>query len=1049
MCDFHHIHTTSSYYIWEISRLMMKRQKISHEEFDKKYLPIDYANNKPFLKFCEIFSQILTLCLFLEQTISPRDVEGYPRYEIKTNSLLKKKVGEWTKDDLKNVVSIFSNILSLKTNDIDNWCIILNLHEMKPTDVTPKKVKQKILSLGSVFQSKLKAFIEDHGEGWESKLLNHTKPVSINRQLVCESSFNECFNPTDFLTTIKQLPFYESQIVPGGQFTIPPKKAIYEEATDLLSTEIIQALAKYWNRSLDETKLYKHQVLALKSLQKGRSILVSTYTSSGKSLIYQLPILDRLYKCSKTKISNLPTAFFIFPTKALAQDQLRAFTLLSDLIFDSKNAKIISGTYDRDTEKDERKRLRNEAHVIFTNPDMIHAEILPGWNSKWEEFLKSLKYIVIDEIHTYTGYFGTNVMFTLRRLKRICSELGNSDIQVISCSATISNADTHLKAMFALTDSEIDIIDSSKDGAPRGKKHWLIWNSPKVSTHGIYDRAHPIQDGTKLLAELVIRGARTIAFCKIRRVCELLMISTQDELEKRGYGNLKSKVMSYRGGYSREDRRNIEQRMFTGELMGIIATSALELGIDIGELDVVLIVGFPYNISNLRQQSGRAGRRSQGSLVILIGGSDPVDQHYMAHPRNVEEQTIISTPVSINKNIILAHIQCAASELLIDVDSDSKYFVLPETIFTIEYFQSMVKDYLVPVTAEGLVLYSPSENWGFDDSRFSLRTSSDEELEETGFSVIENNNNSAKILEKVEESRVPFVLYQGAIYLFQGNKYRVEYMNLKGRFAQVKKVHADYVTKTRDYTDVDPYKLQAAKELCPVKENEYSVMQGTVQIRTCVFAYYKLTKGKSGGYSQIMESLPIAEGHQNIYNFFSPGLWVDLPSKLMEKISSLEISMAAAIHAAEHVILSMIPLIITSYVEPQDLGTECKSPEKELKKAHFHRLRPSRLIFFENCTKMLERPKLGYFGDKSTGIMEQVYKNFEKIVKSALERLNDCRCESGCPECVASPYCVEKSVIISKPGAILILRYLNGVPLNEDSLPKSKNKVLPKLTIVM
>ncbi|KAI9685333.1 MAG: hypothetical protein M1820_010820, partial [Bogoriella megaspora] len=463
----------------------------------------------------------------------------------------------------------------------------------------------------------------------------------------------------EIIAEIKTLEWYTGQIVPDGHRVFDPQEPIYGELNFELSQSLVNAL--YNSRHI--TQIYAHQAEAINNLHEGHNVIVSTSTSSGKSLIYQVPVLHELEKDNHTR------AMYIFPTKALAQDQRRS---LKDLLSYMPGLEdIIVDTFDGDTPMPERNYLRDEARIIFTNPDMLHITILPQEDA-WRTFLQNLRYVVVDELHVYNGLFGAHVALIMRRLRRICAAVGNRHVKFISCSATVANSEEHMKTIFGV--DKVKLTDF--DGSPSGRKEFLCWNTPfKDPGDPTSGRGDTFSETAKLFCQLILRGVRVIAFCRIRKQAEILISAIRNELNFLERSEVMGRVMSYRGGYTPQDRRKIEKEMFEGKLVGIVATNALELGIDIGSLDAVITMGFPYTIANLRQQSGRAGRRNKDSLSVLIGDCFPTDQYFMENPDEIFTRPNCALQVDLTNIMVLeGHIQCAAHEMPIRLPSDETYF---------------------------------------------------------------------------------------------------------------------------------------------------------------------------------------------------------------------------------------------------------------------------------------------------------------------------------------------------------------------------------------
>ncbi|OXV11501.1 hypothetical protein Egran_00738 [Elaphomyces granulatus] len=822
---------------------------------------------------------------------------------------------------------------------------------------------------------------------------------------------------SEILAEIRELDWYTAQIVPNGHRVIDPQLPIYGDLKFQLSQNIVNAL--YNTKGI--TKFYSHQAEAINNLYEGHNIIVSTSTCSGKSLIYQIPML---YELEKDPISR---GIYIFPTKALAQDQRRSMKSLLQYM-DSLQDMIVE-TFDGDTPMDERNKIRDEARIIFTNPDMLHITILPQENS-WRAFLKSLKFVVVDELHVYNGLFGSHVAFVMRRLRRICAALGNHHLKFISCSATVANPEEHMKTIFGVQD--VKLIDF--DGSPSGRKEFICWNTPfKDPNDPTSGRGDSIAETARLFCQLILRGVRVIAFCKIRKQCEILLQAVRNEcqnLERPAVGKL---VMGYRGGYSPQDRRQIEKDMFEGKLLGIIATNALELGIDIGSLDAVMTLGFPYSISNLRQQSGRAGRRNKDSLSVLVGDGFPVDQHYMKNPDELFTKPNCALQVDLSNELVLeGHVQCAAFEMPIRPGEDNAYFGSKLTEFA---SSRLVKD--------SLGFFHCHERFRPQPSRcVSIR-----DVEENTFAVIDTTRNRNIVLEEVEASRALFTIYEGGIFLHQGETYMVKELNTEQRFARVTRVKVDWNTQQRDYTDIDPLETEVIRHITGTSASR--AYYGTIQIHAVVYGYFKIDKR-----GRVLDAVSVDNPPIDI---LTKGMWLDVPKRALEILESRHLNIAAAIHAAEHAVLSMLPTFVISL--PGDVRTECKVAKKELgkklklaKMAH-NDIDPSQMSSRSSKTaSSTSRPELrpparqrparltfynAKGGSSSSGIAAKAFEFVDLILRRAVARIEACSCitPQGCMECVCDERCKEKNIVMSKAGAGIILRCLLGWNVDIDALP--------------
>ncbi|KAL4749715.1 hypothetical protein BDW72DRAFT_204497 [Aspergillus terricola var. indicus] len=823
-------------------------------------------------------------------------------------------------------------------------------------------------------------------DGLSSKV---TGPIPRDRKTMAE-----------IIEEIRCLDWYTGQIVPDGHRAFDAQPAIYGDLRFALSQDLVNAL--YNTKGI--TRFYSHQAEAINHLHDGRNVIISTSTSSGKSLIYQVPMLHELEQDSNSR------GMYIFPTKALAQDQKRSMQELLQYL-DSLQGTMVE-TFDGDTPMANRNLIRDEARIIFTNPDMLHITILPQ-ESSWRTFLQNLKFVVVDELHVYNGLFGSHVALIMRRLRRICAAVGNRHVRFISCSATVANPEEHMRAIFGVDD--VHLIDF--DGSPCGRKEFLCWNTPfKDPGDPTSGRGDSVAEAARLFCQLILRGARVIAFCRIRKLCEVLLQAVRSEcnrLERPEVGNM---IMGYRGGYSPQDRRRIEAEMFQGQLLGIVATNALELGVDIGSLDAVITLGFPYSISNLRQQSGRAGRRNKDSLSILIGERYPTDQFYMRNPEELFSKPNCELQVDLTNELVLeGHVQCAAFELPIKPDDDQIYFgpQLSEFAST-----RLVRD--------AMGFYHCHERFRPQPSRcVPIRDTEDQH-----FAVIDTTNARNVVLEEVEASRAFFTLYEGGIFLHQGQTYLVKELNPDRFFARVVRVTVDWNTMQRDFTDIDPVETEHM-------QRAIRAFFGPIRIHAVVYGFFKIDKR-----GRVLDAVAVDNPPITI---MTKGMWLDVPKVALEILESRRLNMAAAIHAAEHAILSLLPSFVIS--SPGDVRTECKVAKKELGKdlkkvvrrgggtgdqdnipvlKPPHRQRPARLTFYD-----------AKGGSCGSGIARKAFEFIDSLLKRAVARIEACACVTpkGCLECVCDERCKEMNSVMSKAGAGVVLRCLLGWEVDVEALP--------------
>ncbi|CDO93201.1 unnamed protein product [Kluyveromyces dobzhanskii CBS 2104] len=836
-------------------------------------------------------------------------------------------------------------------NMANTWKKKTNKGDMNTPDYTTDAMKKMIAKRKVMFESSLNKFIFDckiQGKSPSDELerlsairvpkkKDFMDPIESMLQAKRDAETTVLNETGDsrpmipvLLEKIKRSSIYNDQIT--NSYIIPERLAQYGKLEFELSVEVYQAL--------EYKEFYSHQAAAMNSIHNRENVIITTSTSSGKSLIYQLSAIDMLLKDPHS------TFMYIFPTKALAQDQKRSFQKLLSRIPELSH--IIVDTYDGDTEQQARAGIRISARVIFTNPDMIHTSILPN-HPNWKMFLDNLRYVVVDELHIYKGFFGSHVALVMRRLARIVKGFYNNEkLQFISCSATLKHPIQHMKDIFGV--EQVTLIN--EDGSPRGTKHLVVWNPPKLSQHE-RKRENFIAQSAKILVQLIVQNVRTIAFCFVRRVCELLMKEVRVILQDMGKLDLINEVMSYRGGYSASDRRKIEQEMFHGNLRAVVSTNALELGIDIGGLDSVLMCGFPLSLANFHQQSGRAGRRNKDSLTLVVASDSPVDQHYVAHSESLLE---VDNPDSYqdlvldfdNMLMFESHIQCAAFELPIDIDRDSQ--------------------------------------------------GSEEDI----FAVVDITNGRNVIIEEVEASRTSFTLYDGGIFIHQGYPYLVREFNPDEKFAKVQRVDVDWTTSQRDFTDVDPEEIESIRSM---PNSDIPVYYGKIKNTIIVFGFFKIDKQ-----GRILDAI---ETHNPPVIINSKGFWIDIPKRALEIIQGKSLNTAGGIHAAQHAILGLLPRFIVTGVD--EISTECKAPEKEFAERQTSRKRPARLVFYDSKG-----------GKQGSGLCMKTFEHIEEILIGALQRVEECPCEDGCPECVAAAFCKESSLVLSKPASLVILHCILG-----------------------
>ncbi|KAI0340501.1 DEAD/H helicase [Trametopsis cervina] len=782
------------------------------------------------------------------------------------------------------------------------------------------------------------------------------------------------------IADIKEQDWYENQIV--FERTVPEKAPSIAELDPPLSENIMKGLSD----SRKITSFYSHQAEAIEALDQGKSVIVSTSTASGKSVIYQVPFLKFL------EANPESTAIFIYPTKALAQDQKQA---LQQLLFSCpglSHAQV--ATYDGDTPQDERKHIRDTASVIFTNFDMVHFSILPH-EDMWRRFLKNLKIFAVDELHYYTGTFGSHVAQIIRRFRRICAAVGNRRLQFISCSATIAKPAMYMKQIFGVE----DVVEVTEDGAPAGRKDLLVWDTPLVDEMDpTLGRRSTTKEATRLARFLMERGIRLIVFCPIRKSCEMFFKAMRAELTAHGRVDILDRVMSYRGGYTPADRRRIEKEAFDGRLLGIVATNALELGVDIGILDAVMMFGFPRGgVASFRQQAGRAGRRARDALAVFVASEYPVDRHYIAYPDELFDKPINELAIDLDSRVIIeAHLQCAGQEMPLCLD-DAKYF------------GTQMKD--ICETS----LKKDDDGWYHTHPKFlphparhiSLRGNTEDEYTVVDISKMGRPGGAAKILEHMETSRALFELYEGAVFIHQGTTFIIQEVSHDSKMAKLIQSDVNWTTEPRDFTNVDAVQTHRIRELRNSPQRAY---YGRIELYTLVFGYFKIRNKK------IIDAVDVDTPP---YERETTGFWLDVPKPILQLMIERGIHPAEAIHAAEHAFLNRFAL-------NADLGTECKAAEKEYKSTPTARKRPARLIFYEAS-------------GSNGGVASKAFDHVSEILHQAHDTTEACSCEEGCALCIVSPNCRENNLVSSKRGALIVLKALLGQPIDIDLLVPAEN----------
>jgi DEAD/DEAH box helicase domain-containing protein len=686
-------------------------------------------------------------------------------------------------------------------------------------------------------------------------------------------------------------------------------------------------------------ELYSHQAAAWDAAQRGEHIAITTGTASGKSLAFNLPVLAALTKQPKLR------ALYLYPTKALAQDQIRA---LGDL----KVKHIRAAIYDGDTESERRWQIRKWANLILTNPDMLHVGVLPH-HDRWGDVLANLRYVVVDEAHVYRGVFGSHVGNVLRRLRRLAGVYG-AEPQFLLASATIANPG---ELAHSLTGLDFTVI--GEDGAPKAERMVGLWNPPLVDEE-LGQRASALAEASKLMADLVERDLRTLVFAKSRRSAELIHKFTADRL-----GDA-SRLSPYRAGYTAAQRREIEQRLFGGELLGVSATNALELGIDVGMLDGVVSVGFPGTVASLRQQWGRAGRRGHG-LAVLVASEDALDQYFMREPQTLLGRRVEAAILDHeNPRVLDGHVAAAAFEAPLD-EADAE-------VLGAEALRRAAEHPELEKTSAGYV-------WAGRDypaARFGLRSASPDV-----FTVVETETGS--VLGTMERERAYSTVHEGAIYLHLGASYRVVAFDLVARSALVEPFAGDYYTQTKKET-----MTSIEETLSTDRRLGLDLSFGRVSVTEQVVGYQRKSIRDQSTLELVGLDLPET-------TFETEAVWYVPEPEQLEGLTEMP-KLLGTLHAAEHAMIAILPL--WAMCDRWDIGGLSTN-------IHYQTGRPTVFVYD------------GHSG--GVGITKRGFDTFEGWVEDTAKMLDGCPCESGCPSCVQSPKCGNLNEPLDKAGALELL----------------------------
>lgn len=718
----------------------------------------------------------------------------------------------------------------------------------------------------------------------------------------------------------------------------PARVARYGELSQPLPETLAEALAA---RGIE--RLYTHQVQAIEALRASLDTVVVTGTASGKSLCYHVPVLERLLTEPDA------TALYLFPTKALAQDQLKSLARLTSGHPGLMRA-VTAGVYDGDTPGATRRRLRDGANLLLSNPDMLHQGILP-YHAKWSRFLRGLRFVVVDEIHAYRGIFGSHVANVLRRLDRAVRHVGG-DFRVVMCSATIRNPGELAEA---LTGRTMTVVDD--DGSPRGEKCFAFWNPPYADATRVERRSSNVE-GADLLAGLIERGAQALVFTKSRVSAELVYRYARERLERARPG-LGETVRSYRGGYLPEERRRIEQALFAGELRGVVSTNALELGVDIGGLDAVVSIGAPPTLASLWQQAGRAGRRASGAdgkatpaLAVLVAYNETVDQYLMRHPEYCFGRSSEAAVVDPNNPYILAQqLACAAHELPLTAADEARFG--PQTAAIVAALEQAGETH----TVDGYTYWAKPD---FPAATVNLRT-----LSGDTYTIMDATRGNA-VIGTVDAISALELVYPEAVYLHEGETWWVRRLDLEQKTALVEPREVDYYTQPVLDTGI---RVRGELRRQEWRGERVTFGELTYSWQTVAMKKVRFHSLDSIGYHPL--ELPRL-------TLDTTGFWLAPGPAAWQAVARRGLNPVEGLMGVRNLYLTLLAML--SMCDPSDLGGMIDSSN-------------------------LGRPALFLFDryPGGLGFCEQGWARLDELARAALEHLEACGCADGCPACVGLP----------------------------------------------
>ncbi|MEU9111168.1 DEAD/DEAH box helicase [Streptomyces sp. NPDC048483] len=746
---------------------------------------------------------------------------------------------------------------------------------------------------------------------------------------------------------------------------LPPRIGSHADWPEEIRPEVIEAI-----RSAGIDRPWAHQARTSEHALRGESAVVATGTASGKSLAYLAPVLSTLLDGSEAPNGRGATALYLAPTKALAADQRRAVRELAAPL----GSAVRPAVYDGDTPAEEREWVRQYGNYVLTNPDMLHRGILPA-HPRWSSFLRALRYVVIDECHSYRGVFGSHVAQVVRRLRRICARYGSEPVFLLA-SATAAEPG---EAATRLTG--LPVVEITEDTSPRGELVFALWEPPLTELHGEQGapvRRTAIAETADLLTDLAVQGVRTVAFVRSRRGAELISLIAQERLAEVDR-SLPARVAAYRGGYLPEERRALERALHNGDLLGLAATTALELGVDVSGLDAVVIAGYPGTRASLWQQAGRAGRAGQGALAVLVARDDPLDTYLVHHPEALFDQPVESTVLDPDNPYVLAPHLCAAASELPLTEADFPLFG-PATAG------------LLPQLESAALLRRRATSWYWTRRE---RAADLTDIRGQGGSPVQIvEAGTGRLLGTVDAAAAHTAVHDGAVHIHQGRTYVVQHLDLDDDVALVEEASPPYSTTARDTTAISI--LETDTE---IPWGDARLCFGSVEVTNQVVSFLrrKLITGEVLGETKL--DLPPR-------TLRTRAVWWTVTEDQLDAARVNPQQLGGALHAAEHASIGMLPLFATC--DRWDIGGVSVP-------LHPDTLLPTVFVYD------------GHPG--GAGFAERAFHTAADWLTATRSAIAACECEAGCPSCIQSPKCGNGNDPLHKRGAIRLLgELLRGAP---------------------